>query len=235
MWATMIGLDLSDEGVQALLLPIASAAGWLGKGRTRRTLGLALARRAAVALTRASAAMNRIGEERAAADLREAAVAMDAPSGSLAGEVADQARGSEGPAALARRITATVDRHVRCTSDGVAVLDGWTVADAGRPVEVHDAETPWGRVGYAIRWHGRRPALLWEAVDAAGPLRWTCPSIDPSWSSLEPTGETLLAEPAGLPEQDLVEATVEVLSAQPDADGPQDPAAEGPAPGDSFA
>src|SRR3954470_12974731 len=32
----------------------------------------------------------------------------------------------------------------------------------GRGLEVHDAPTHFGRLSYAVRWHGERPALLWE-------------------------------------------------------------------------
>lgn len=75
----------------------------------------------------------------------------------------------------------------------------------GRPVDVRGFGTLWGRASFSVRWHGRRPALLWELTepyDPAGPRRGRdpveirCGSIDPRWSSLEPQGETLLAEPS---------------------------------------
>jgi hypothetical protein len=69
----------------------------------------------------------------------------------------------------------------------------------GRGIEVHDAPTHFGRLSYAVRWHGDRPALLWELerhpdVDA---VRLTTPGLDPSWSSIESRGETLLASVPG--------------------------------------
>lgn len=82
--------------------------------------------------------------------------------------------------------------------DGLAlaclVSDGWL----GREWEVHGAPTEAGSVSYAVRWHGERPALLWEiepvGVDgAAAPIRVTAPGLDPGWSSGEPRGEALLA------------------------------------------
>jgi hypothetical protein len=65
---------------------------------------------------------------------------------------------------------------------------------AGQPIEVHDAPTPFGRLSFAVRWHGTRPALLWELESYAGrPMpRFTAPGLDASWSSSELRGEELL-------------------------------------------
>jgi len=58
-----------------------------------------------------------------------------------------------------------------------------------------------GSISFAVRWHGPRPALLWELAPAAnvGPVRLVAPGLDPSWSSVEPAGEALLAPLAGAP------------------------------------
>ena len=80
---------------------------------------------------------------------------------------------------------------------------GW----AGRSFEVHDAPTAWGPLSFAVRWHGRRPALLWELVPGAREqdhrdvhkdeprVSWSlaAPGLDPSWSATEPSGESLLS------------------------------------------
>ncbi|MFV0257149.1 MAG: hypothetical protein ACK5PP_01700 [Acidimicrobiales bacterium] len=70
----------------------------------------------------------------------------------------------------------------------------------GGPLEVHGLATDVGIVSFAIRWHGYRPALLWEleppvvtTVGEARPVVLRCPGLDPDWSSTEPRGETLLA------------------------------------------
>ena len=65
----------------------------------------------------------------------------------------------------------------------------------GRGVEVHDAPTHFGKLSYAVRWHGDRPALLWELEphDGVNAVRLTTPGLDPSWSSTERRGEALLA------------------------------------------
>jgi hypothetical protein len=64
----------------------------------------------------------------------------------------------------------------------------------GQGVEVHDAPTRAGRVSYAVRWHGARPALLWECER---PIRLRAPGVDRAWSTTEARGEALLAAPTG--------------------------------------
>ena len=50
-----------------------------------------------------------------------------------------------------------------------------------------------GPVSFAVRWHGERPALLWEAPSGTE-LR--TPALDPAWSSTAGSGEVLLAAPS---------------------------------------
>jgi len=79
-------------------------------------------------------------------------------------------------------------------ADGTLVLLGdWPSEWDGLPVDVRDAPTRRGPVSYSVRWHGDRPAFLW---DAPGGGRVTVPGLDPTWSSSEPRGEVLLARPA---------------------------------------
>lgn len=93
--------------------------------------------------------------------------------------------------------------------DGLALLpvhpDGWY----GGGIELHDVPTSFGRISYAIRWHGTRPALLWEldAHPGIGAVRLTVPGLDPLWSTTEQRGDALLgdvAPPAGLDRISLV-------------------------------
>jgi hypothetical protein len=64
----------------------------------------------------------------------------------------------------------------------------------GHEIELHDAPTHAGRCSFAVRWHGDRPALLWdlEPWDSSTPTRLRAPGLDPTWSSDEPRGEALL-------------------------------------------
>jgi len=66
----------------------------------------------------------------------------------------------------------------------------------GQGLEVHDAPTRAGRVSYAVRWHGARPALLWECEQ---PIPLRAPGLDPAWSTTEARGEALLAAPRDRP------------------------------------
>jgi hypothetical protein len=66
----------------------------------------------------------------------------------------------------------------------------------GQDLEVHDAPTRAGGVSYAVRWHGARPALLWECER---PIRLSAPGLDRAWSTSEARGEALLAAPVDPP------------------------------------
>jgi hypothetical protein len=67
--------------------------------------------------------------------------------------------------------------------------EGWI----GQPIEVHYVPTAAGHVSFALRWHGPRPALLWDVTQHAGVdgVRVTAPGLDPAWSSDRPRGEAL--------------------------------------------
>lgn len=76
----------------------------------------------------------------------------------------------------------------------------------GQNLEVHEAPTSSGLVSFALRWHGPRPALIWQ-VSGPGtpgpPVRISSPGLDPQWSTTATSGEDLLGAvslPAGGPE-----------------------------------
>jgi hypothetical protein len=78
--------------------------------------------------------------------------------------------------------------------DGSVVLIGeWPAEWRGQAFDVRDAPTRSGPVSFSVRWHGDRPALLW---DAPGGLRLSAPGLDPSWSTEQPRGEALLGASA---------------------------------------
>ena len=78
------------------------------------------------------------------------------------------------------------------TSGAVTVLPELPPGWRGQPVDVRGAPMRAGHLSYAVRWHGPRPALLWEAPPG---VQVRAPGLDPSWSSAEPSGEALLAAP----------------------------------------
>jgi hypothetical protein len=75
--------------------------------------------------------------------------------------------------------------------DGIAMLAHFPVEWLGLPVAVHGMTTRHGPVSFALRWHGARPALLWDAPER---VRVRAPSLDPSWEAIGSGGEALLAE-----------------------------------------
>ncbi len=80
----------------------------------------------------------------------------------------------------------------------IDLLPGFPTAWRGGPVEVHRAPVAGCSVSFAIRWHGYRPALLWdiepdEESGSADRLEVTCSGLDPTWRADGAQGETLLA------------------------------------------
>ena len=72
----------------------------------------------------------------------------------------------------------------------IRVAPTWPKSWQGSAVDVRRAPTRLGPVSFSVRWHGERPALLWEAPPGA---RLTAPGLDPTWSTEAGTGEALLA------------------------------------------
>ncbi len=75
---------------------------------------------------------------------------------------------------------------------------------AGAPLEVYNIPLRGGFISYAIRWHGIRPALLWEST---GVRKITIPGIDPTFSTTEASGEFLLQPPPRRPQMTELGAT----------------------------
>ena len=88
---------------------------------------------------------------------------------------------------LNRFVSDTQNQHIDLLPD---LAPDWF----GRSVDVRDFETIWGKLSFSLRWHGRRPALLWE-LSSQDKIKITARSIDPSWSTQEQRGETMLTEP----------------------------------------
>jgi hypothetical protein len=74
----------------------------------------------------------------------------------------------------------------------IELVPGFRTAWLGQPIAAHHIPLRSGPCSFAVRWHGARPALLWD-VPAGFTVR--ARALDPTWSSTEPVGETLLAEP----------------------------------------
>jgi len=96
----------------------------------------------------------------------------------------------------ARLLTTVAQLLVGDRAEGLA-LTPWAPPDWwGLGWEVHDLPSRWGRLSYAVRWHGDRPALLWEVGDPSavtGDPSLTAPGLDPAWRGNGRSGEALLA------------------------------------------
>lgn len=87
-------------------------------------------------------------------------------------------------------------RLARPVDGGACVLmaDGFPREWLGANFEVHHLPAgPRSAVGYAVRWHGERPAVLWEVRGDAVELRGGVSSA--SWSTREGQGEALWPQP----------------------------------------
>jgi hypothetical protein len=90
---------------------------------------------------------------------------------------------------------------VREPDSTVDLLPGMSKAWLGQNLRVAQLPTRNGRCSFAVRWHGARPALLWEMEPPTDqPLILTCRSLDPTFQTNQPSGEMLLAEPTHLVE-----------------------------------
>ena len=99
------------------------------------------------------------------------------------------------PSNSARFLQAVRDTLLQERNGEIDLLAGFPSDWLGRSVAVHAAPTQAGPVSFALRWHGGRPALLWEAPQGTT-LRSS--RLDPAWSVVaDGPGEQLLSEPAG--------------------------------------
>ena len=78
--------------------------------------------------------------------------------------------------------------------DGTLFPRGIPAAWLGQSIEAHGIPTGTSSsISLAVRWHGARPAVLWE--QAGGPVELTAPTASPTWSSREISGEVLWPAP----------------------------------------
>lgn len=82
----------------------------------------------------------------------------------------------------------------RLADRGALLPDGFPAGWLGANFEVYGVPVgPASSVSYAVRWHGERPAVLWEVT--GDPVELTAPAVDPAWRTDEPTGEALWPAP----------------------------------------
>jgi hypothetical protein len=105
------------------------------------------------ALVEAQLLLDAVGEHRASVDV---ARVLDR----LPGPPSDVAVDDDLELVVAARsfLAAPVEARER----SVELLRDWPAEWAGASVAAHQIPTRWGEVSFAVRWHGERPALLWE-------------------------------------------------------------------------
>ena len=96
----------------------------------------------------------------------------------------------EGQLTVARR--GSTERTVDLLPTGYA--EQWLGANLeAHHIDVSDLHDDTLHVGWGIRWHGARPAVLWE--QQGSPARLCAPVAAPAWSSADSSGETLWPVP----------------------------------------
>ncbi len=120
------------------------------------------------------------GEQAAAADTHHVRWALPVPAATFE------------PDRSVERLSWLRRAFARNTADGFVDVLGAPFPPRwlGRDVEAHGLRVMAGTVSVAVRWHGDRPALLWQSE---GVDRLTCSGLDPSWSTTQPSGEARLA------------------------------------------
>ncbi|MCU1359725.1 MAG: hypothetical protein JWN99_1014 [Ilumatobacteraceae bacterium] len=140
------------------------------------------------ALDAAAAIADHADDRRARRDLAKLRARLEARTAVAAVSATDALWLPDPQAVSGVRLLAAVERR---TAVGGDLLPGGIPSHwLGQNFEVHGVPTV-GRstVSYAVRWHGDRPAELWEC--SGEPVRLTASSVAPGWSTDQPTGETL--------------------------------------------
>lgn len=131
------------------------------------------------------------GDERASDDVDRMLAKLPSPPEEPAASLADLRRGRTGDSSVGRYVR-RIER--RLAADGDLLPGGIPTGWLGADFEVHGIPTASdAAVGFAVRWHGERPAVLWEQSGATQHL--TARSVDPEWSTEATSGEGLWAIP----------------------------------------
>lgn len=104
----------------------------------------------------------------------------------------------EAPADHARFLAWVERRVAEPLADGASLFPAGLPAEwAGTNFEVYGVPTgATSSVSFALRWHGERPAVLWE--QSGRPVTLSATTLAPEWHTTEPKGEVLWPVPPGL-------------------------------------
>lgn len=99
-----------------------------------------------------------------------------------------------GDAHVAANTVISVRNAIVNDATTIDCLPGYSSSWRGRSVDVSHVPMHHGELSYAVRWHGDKPALLWELTDSKR-ATITARALDPTWSTTQASGEALLATP----------------------------------------
>jgi hypothetical protein len=178
--------DGADAWLPEIVEPVAEVARWRDRRVDDALVGLER-----LAIT--------AGDDRAAGDLAALAARRRNDGLSPAVTVPADSDGSSDALELATESRGThLDRIERIlASNGDLLPSGIPGTWLGANFEVHGVPTSArSAISYAVRWHGDRPAVLWE--QSGTPLVLSSTRLDPGWTTTDVRGEALW-QPQGAP------------------------------------
>ena len=151
----------------------------------------------AVALSRSASELMSV-EPAKAFDLLQELIALASPTMNWPSIVDPESKWGTGGAGndlrvTARFVMALLRMLVDDSSEDLRLGLVWPKEWLGQGVEVHGVPSRFGSVSWAVRWHGDRPALLWEAEDAPDDVLVRIPGLDENFAGLGKSGEELLS------------------------------------------
>lgn len=114
--------------------------------------------------------------------------------------IVEERPGSAFPATVPDGVRAIQWLEQLMATGGALLPTGLPTSWLGQSLEVYGVPTSaTSTVSFALRWHGSRPAVLWEQT--GDPVELTSPVMAPEWRTPDPKGEALWPEPpsANLP------------------------------------
>jgi len=182
------------DAADAWLMEIVEPAERVAKLAAKRSADSDIVAAALQALAAAHVVAERAGDSRAASDIdrmieRVAQRRSDVDlSSGIIESFADLRR-----ATSVGRFVRSVERRI--VDEGRFLAGGMPTSWLGNNFEVHGLPTsPTTTASFAVRWHGERPAVLWEQHGETS-IELSSPDLDPDWVTRERSGETLWPAP----------------------------------------
>jgi len=202
------------DDADAWLPSVVEPAEHLARAAAKRRSEASIVAESIQALGGARIVAQRAGDELAAADIDRTIARVRSkrsdvdPSTGVISSFADVRRtGSVG------RFVRSVERRI--ADDGRLLTGGIPTSWLGSNFEVHAVPTTASTsTSFAVRWHGERPAVLWEQ-QGDDPVELSAPDIDADWRTTERSGEALWTAPR--PARSATSSLNVTIDADPDS------------------